>query len=173
MGRFGYDFANNEAQLNAPTVKQGTEAVGATLPEAVEACASALTKLDKEGKTIGFIVSPRATNEEAFMVTQIAKAFSKTVFGTAGYYHTGKVLETMRRMGIPYPYEYEALNTCDLIVVAGADLLGNNHLLGNKVREAMKNGGAKVAVIDPSPVALTRISDVWVKVAPGSDAAFF
>jgi predicted molibdopterin-dependent oxidoreductase YjgC len=173
MGRFGYDFANNEAQLNAPTVKQGTEAVGATLPEAVEACASALTKLDKEGKTIGFIVSPRATNEEAFMVTQIAKAFSKTVFGTAGYYHTGKVLETMCRMGIPYPYEYEALNTCDLIVVAGADLLGNNHLLGNKVREAMKTGGAKVAVIDPSPVALTRISDVWVKVAPGSDAAFF
>ncbi len=173
MGRFGYDFANNEARLTAPTVKQGAEAAAATLAEAVEATASALTKLDKEGKTIGFIVSPRATNEETYLVTQIAKGFSKTVFGTAGYYHTGKVLDTMRRMGIPYPYEYDALNTCDLIVVAGADLLGNNHLLANKVREAMKTTGAKVAVVDPSPVNLTRISDCWVKVAPGSDAAFF
>ncbi len=173
MGRFGYDFANNEAQLAAPTVKQGTEAAGATLAEAVEATASALAKLDKEGKTIGFIVSPRATNEEAYMVTQIARAFSKTAFGTAGYYHTGIVLDTMRRMGIPYPYEYEALKKCDLIVVAGADLLGNNHLLANKVREAVKTAGAKVAVVDPSPVNLTRISDAWVKVAPGSDAAFF
>ncbi len=173
MGRFGYDFANNGAQLTQPTVKQGAEAAGATLAQAVETTASALTKLDKEGKSIGFIVSARATNEEAYMITQIAKNFSKTVFGTAGYYHTGRVLETMRRMGIPYPYEYGALNACDLIVVAGADLVGNNHLLANKVREAVKNTGAKVAVVDPSPVALTRVSDVWVKVAPGSDAAFF
>ncbi len=173
MGRFGYDFANNEAQIATPIVKQGTETAGATLAEAVEATASALVKLDREGKTIGFIVSPRATNEEAYMMTQIAKAFSKTAFGSAGYYHTGRVLETMRRMGIPYPYEYEALNKCDLIVVAGADLLGNNHVLANKVREAMKQTGARVAVVDPSPIALTRISDVWVKVAPGSDAVFF
>ena len=173
MGRFGYDFANNEAQLAAPTIKQGADAVVATLPEAVEATASALIKLDKEGKTIGFIVSSRATNEEAYMMTQIAKIFSKAILGTAGYYHTGRVLETMRRMGIPYPYEYETLNKCDLIIVAGADLLGNNHLLANKVREAMKNTGAKVAVIDPSPISLTRVSDAWVKVAPGSDAAFF
>ncbi len=173
MGRFGYDFVNNEARLAAPTVRQGSAVSETTLAEAVEATASALTKLDKEGRTIGFIVSPRATNEEAYMVSQIADRFSKTRFGTAGYYHTGRVLETLRRMGIPYPYEYDAIDDCDLVVVAGADLLGNNHLLGNKVREAVKTKGAKVAVIDPSPAALTRACDVWVKVAPGSDALFF
>lgn len=173
MGRFGYDFVNNEARLAAPTVRQGSAMSETTLTEAVEATASALAKLDKEGKTIGFIVSPRATNEETYMVSQIADRFSKTRFGTAGYYHTGRVLETLRRMGIPYPYEYDAIDDCDLVVVAGADLLGNNHLLGNKVREVVKTKGAKVAVIDPSPAALTRACDVWVKVAPGSDALFF
>ncbi len=173
MGRFGYDFANNEARLSVPTVRQGAGASEATLAEAVEATASALEKLDKEGKTIGFIVSPRATNEEAYMISQIAGRFSKVRFGTAGYYHTGRVLETLRRMGIPYPYEYDAINNCDLVVVAGADLLGNNHLLANKVREVAKNKGAKVAIIDPSPTSLTRACDVWVKLAPGSDAPFF
>ena len=103
MGRFGYDFANNEARLAAPAVKQGADNAEATLAEAVEATASALSTTDKEGKTIGFVVSPRATNEEAYMITQIAKNFSKTIFGSAGYYHTGKVLETLRRMGIPVP----------------------------------------------------------------------
>ncbi|MDD3845302.1 MAG: 2Fe-2S iron-sulfur cluster-binding protein [Syntrophorhabdaceae bacterium] len=173
MGRFGYDFANNEARLAAPTVKEGAQAVETTLAEAVEATASALTKLDKEGKAIGFVVSSRATNEEAYMISQIGKRFSKSQFGTAGYYHTGKVLETLRRMGIRYPYEYDALSKCDLVVVAGGDLLGNNHLLGNKVREAVKGRGARVAVIDPSATSLTRVSDVWVKVAPGTDALFF
>ncbi len=173
MGRFGYDFANHEAKLTAPAVKQGAETARSTLAEAVEATALALTKLDKEGKSIGFVVSPRATNEEAYMISQIAKKFSKSALGTAGYYHTGKVLETLRGMGIPYPYEYDAINKCDLVVVAGADLLGNNHLLANKVREAVKNNGTKVAVIDPSPTSLTRACDVWAKVAPGTDAPFF
>ncbi len=31
-----------------------------------------LRKLDSEGKGIGFVVSPRATNEEIFMIKEIA-----------------------------------------------------------------------------------------------------
>ncbi len=173
MGRFGYDFANNEAKLAVPAVRQGAEMAESTLAEAVEATAVALMKLDGEGKAIGFIVSPRATNEEAYMISQIAGKFSKTVFGTAGYYHTGKVLDVLHRAGVPYPYSYENINACDLVVVAGADLLGNNHLLGNKVREAVKRNGTRVVVIDPSPTSLTTSCDVWLKVAPGADASLF
>ncbi|MHB8109586.1 MAG: molybdopterin-dependent oxidoreductase, partial [Syntrophorhabdaceae bacterium] len=173
MGRFGYDFANNDAQLKVPQIKQDSEMTASTLAEAVEGTASALTRVDKEGKAIGFIVSPRATNEEAYMISQIAKTFSKPVVGTSGYYHTGKVLKALRDSGIPYPYAYGELNKCDLIVVAGADLLGNNHLLANKVRDAIKNKGAKLAVIDTSPTPLTRIADVWLKVAPKTDAVLF
>ena len=62
---------------------------------------------------------------------------------------------------------------CDLVVTVGADLLANNHLLGNKVREAVKKSGSKVAVIDPSPAPLTRIADVWLKPAPKSDGFLF
>lgn len=171
MGRFGYDFSNNDGRVKTPSIKEKGNSLECSMGDAVEAAASAFEKLDKEGKGIGFVVSPRATNEEAYIISQIAGRFSKSTTGTAGCYHTGKVLDVFNRMGLSYRYNYDDLKKCDLIVAAGADLLANNHLLANKVREAVKLGGARLAVIDPSPTALTRTADAWLKVAPGKDAS--
>lgn len=171
MGRFGYDFSNHDGRIKVPSIKEKGNSRECSMGEAVEAVASAFEKLDKEGKGIGFVVSPRATNEEAYMISQIAGRFSKGTTGTAGCYHTGKVLDAFGRMGLSYPYNYDDLKKCDLIVVAGADLLANNHLFADKVREAVKLSGARVAVVDPSPTALTRTADVWLKVTPGEDAS--
>ncbi|MBA4390891.1 MAG: hypothetical protein C0399_08120 [Syntrophus sp. (in: bacteria)] len=173
MGRFGYDFANHDARVKTPAIRDNGTMRTCELTEAVETTAAALTRMTKEGKRSGFIVSPRATNEEITMVLQIARCFPMSVIGTTGQYHTGKILNSFRQMGIPYSYEYDNLSTCDLVVVAGADLLANNHLLANKVREAVKLNGAKVAVIDPSPTALTEIADVWLKTTPGTDTFLF
>jgi predicted molibdopterin-dependent oxidoreductase YjgC len=52
-------------------------------------------------------------------------------------------------------------------------LLSNNHVLGDRVREAVKARGAKIIVVDPSPTALTEIADLHVKVKPGRDAFLF
>jgi NADH-quinone oxidoreductase subunit G len=173
MGRFGYDFANHEARLTAPSITENGNVSPCRVDQAADATAAAMSKLVKQGKPIGFIVSSRATNEEVSMLAEIAGCFPMSVIGTAAEYHTGKVMNAFREMGIPYGFDYDALTECDLIVVAGADLVANNHLLGNKVREAVKRSGAKVAVIDPSPTAVARIADVWLKVAPGTDATLF
>ncbi|HEY3278838.1 MAG TPA: molybdopterin-dependent oxidoreductase [Syntrophorhabdaceae bacterium] len=173
MGRFGYDFANNPALLKEAVIKEEGVAKTVSLQESVEAVAAGLSRLLKQGKPAGFIVSPRATNEEISMISQIAGCFPMSTIGTSGNYHTGKVRDVMDRMGIPPVYNYEDLAGCDLVIAAGADLLGNNHLLGNRVREAVKKNGSRVAVIDPSPTALTRIADSWLNITPGSDALLF
>jgi predicted molibdopterin-dependent oxidoreductase YjgC len=173
MGRFGYDFANHESVLKTPALKEGGTMRPATLEEAVDATAAALAKLGKEGKGTGFIVSPRATNEEIALLSQIAATLPSATMATTGFSHTGKALPALEEAGIPLVYDYDEMLGCDLVITAGADLLANNHLLGNKVREAVKKGGAKVAVIDPSPAPLTRIADVWLKVAPKTDGFLF
>ncbi len=173
MGRFGYDFANHEGRIQVPSIKEGGSSRVCEVDEAVEATAKGLTELDKKGKTIGFLLSPRATNQEIYLITQISRLFKNTVSATPGHYHTGKVVGAMKGMGIPCLYDYDGLISCDLVVVAGAALLANNHLLADKVREAIKRSGTKVAVIDPSPVPLTRVADVWLKVAPGKDNLLF
>ena len=170
LGRFGYDFVNHPARITEP-ISKGTSV------DSVRGCGtsptSALRKLDSEGKGIGFVVSPRATNEEIFMIKEIAGRFKKASLSTSGHYHTGKVRNTFRRMGISPNYEYDNLVDADLILIAGANLLSNNHVLGDKVREAVKLRGAKVIVVDPSPTALTAIADLHVKVKPGRDAFLF
>ena len=173
MGRFGYDFANHQARIASPSLTENGNAKTCDLTEAVKAVAAGLARLIKAGKRTGFIVSPRATNEEIEMVLQIAGCFPMNVTASAAKYHTGKIMAGLNQAGIPQSYQYEDLLTCDLVIVAGADLLANNHLLGDKVREAVKKNGARIAVIDPLPASLTRIADVWLKPAPGTDAFLF
>ena len=74
---------------------------------------------------------------------------------------------------MPYSYDYDDLKKCDLIIVAGANLLSNNHLLANKVREAFKLNGARIIVVDPSPTAMSRIADAHLALLPGKDGALF
>ncbi len=170
MGRFGYDFVNHEARLRKTTDSKGAE-LG--LAEAASVAAERLAALDREGKTLGFVVSPRATNEEIFMLKEIAGHFKDVLFATSGFYHTGRVLEAYRLRGLSYPYEYDRLLDADLIIIAGANLLSNNHLLGDKVRETYKLRGSRIMVVDPAPSALSTIADAHLKVLPGSDGTLF
>ncbi len=169
LGRFGYDFVNHEAKLTESSSKNGP--VSPT--DAVTIAYERLTKLDAEGKGIAFVVSPRATNEEVFLIKEIAGRFKKAQVSTSGYHHTGKTKKMFDRMGISPCYDYDKLGEADLIIIAGANLLSNNHVLGDRVRAAVKLHGAKIIVVDPSPTALTAIADVHVKVQPGRDAFLF
>jgi predicted molibdopterin-dependent oxidoreductase YjgC len=173
LGRFGYDFVNHEAKLKEASVRSNGTQKPCTIDKAVQITAESLGKLDAAGKGVGFIVSSRATNEEICLTAEISGLLKKSVVASPAAYHTGKVFSVFKEMGVPLSYEYDDLKNCDLIIVAGASLLANNHLLANKVREAFKLNGSRIIVIDPTPTALTRIADVHLAVKPGQDAALF
>ena len=151
MGRFGYDFANHEARIRqdwrGDTHQIETSARGvspqplSTLQEAASVAAERLAALDRQEKTIGFVVSPRATNEEIFLLKEIAGRLRHALLASSAFYHTGRVLDAYRRRGLSYPYEYDRLLDADLIIIAGANLLSNNHVLGNRVRDAVQAAG--------------------------------
>ena len=169
MGRFGYDFCNHEARLKAASSKGGP----LRPKEAVSMAIARLSSLDREGKGIGFVVGSRATNEEVFLVKEIAGRFKKASLSTPASYHTGRVAEALRLRSIPPSYDYDRLLGADLVIIAGANLLSNNHVLGNRVRGACKLRGARIMVVDPAPTGLTAIADAHLRVSPGSDAALF
>ena len=172
-GRFGYDFANHEARLTEPFQRIDGEKKRVEREEALKITAENLQRLSGEGKGIGFIVSPRATNEEIFLISRIAALFKNGRVASSASYHTGKAAAAFRQMGISPVYRYDRIRTCKTIIVAGADLLVNNHLLANKVREAVKLNGARVIVVDPLPSALAGIADAHLKITPGQDAEVF
>ena len=172
-GRFGYDFIDHPSRLTKPSLAVDGGKKTLEWEEAVKIAADNLLRLSAEGKEIGFIVSPRVTNEELFLLSRIAGLCSKATVATSAFYHTGKVAAAFRKRGMRFASGYDSLTGCDLIIVAGADLLINNHLLANRVRETVKAEGARVIVIDPLPASLARIADAHVHVAPGQDALLF
>ncbi|MCX5822914.1 MAG: molybdopterin-dependent oxidoreductase, partial [Deltaproteobacteria bacterium] len=172
-GRFGYDFANHEARLTEPFQRIEGEKKRVEREEALKITAENLQRLSAEGKGIGFIVSPRATNEEIFLISRIAALFKNGRVASSASYHTGKVSAAFRQMGISPVYRYDTIRTCKTIIVAGADLLINNHLLANKVREAVRLNGARIIVVDPLPCSLSGIADAHLKITPGQDAEVF
>jgi predicted molibdopterin-dependent oxidoreductase YjgC len=173
MGRFGYDFVNHEARVTGASVRTNGTTRACTFDESVDLAADSLRRLDDAQKGVGFLVSARATNEEMYLIKEIAGLLKKGFVASPAYYHTTKVFSLYKDMGMVYPYAYDDLIKCDLIIIAGANLLSNNHLLANKVREAFKLNGARVIVVDPSPTALTRIADAHLALLPGRDGTLF
>ncbi len=172
-GRFGYDFVNNEARIKEPYLNKDGAKTGIDTHEAIRLTAENLKRLSAEGKGIGFLVSARATNEEIVLISKIASLFNNALVASPAYYHTAKVTDAFKRMGISPVYDYERIQGCQTIIVAGADLLLNNHVLANKIRDAVKLHGARIVVIDPLPSSLARIADAHLKVTPGQDADVF
>ena len=172
-GRFGYDFIDHPSRLREPTLAVNGRKETLTWEEALTVAAEKLQRISAAGKGIGFIVSPRVTNEELFLISEIAGRCARTAVASSAFHHTGKVAAAFRKRGMGLNGKYDGLAGCDLIIVAGADLLINNHLLANKVREIVKREGARVIVVDPLPAALARIADAHVQVTPGQDAPLF
>ena len=172
-GRFGYDFIDHPSRLTRPTMMANGDKKALEWEDAVKVAADNLQRLSAAGKGLGFIVSPRVTNEELFLICRIAGLFKGSRVASSAFYHTGKAAAAFRKMEIGFPGGYDRLSGCELIIVAGADLLVNNHLLANKVRETVKTKGARVIVIDPLPASLTRIADAHLQPAPGQDASLF
>ncbi|MDP1990231.1 MAG: molybdopterin-dependent oxidoreductase, partial [Syntrophales bacterium] len=172
-GRFGYDFHNHPSRLTRPFMTAGGEKKALEWDAAVQTAADRLQGLATEGKGVGFLVSSRVTNEELFLLSQIARLFKGARVASPAFYHTGKVAAVFEKRGIGFDGGQERLSDCDVILVAGADLLVNNHLLANKVREAVITKGARVIVIDPLPASLGRIADAHLQPLPGQDALVF
>jgi len=135
--------------------------------------ADSLSRLANADKGVGFLVSPRATNEEIYLIREIAARLKKSFVASPAAHHTGPVLGLMKEMGLPATREYDDLKKCDLIIVVGANLLSNNHVLANKVREAFKLNGSRVIVVDPSPNGVAKIADLHLAIRPGHDALLF
>lgn len=171
-GRFGYDFVNDERRISAPYLRIYEEKRSLSFDEARTYLVERLKNIEKEGGTIGFLVSPRVTNEEIYLISKIASSFKNSVLSSSAFIQ-GDIIRALEERGFSLRYEYEEILDHDLVIAMGSDFIIENHLLGNKIREAVKKRGSKIIVLDPFPSSLSRIADLWVKVDPGTEGIFF
>lgn len=151
-GRFGYDFMNSVQRETEAHITVGGEAKKAGVAEAVEYAAEKLKALPAE--SIAFVVSPRLTNEEAFLVKKLAeKAGTSNIFST----ETDDIMPEAT---------YEDVENSDAITVLNINLTESNPILGLAVRVAARKGEAPLFAFYPSTTALKRVAKEMITGTP-------
>ena len=168
-GRFGHNFVNHEERIRTPLIryKKGGKLIPATWDEAIRHVAQKLDAIaDAHGpNAIGVVGSPRITNESNYVLYK----FASELVGTENYTATEafNLKPFFDNLG-------GSLATHDDIRHAGAILLIGGEpeelqpLTAKQVRQAVRNGGAKLTVINSVRIRLTEQASQFIHIRPGS-----
>ena len=172
-GRFGHPFVNHEDRIRTPLIryKKGGKLIPATWDDAIRQVAHRLDAIaDEHGRNaIGIIGSPRLTNESLFTLRKFATELVGTENYTAAdafslksfFAHLGGQLATHRD-----------IRYAKTILLIGGEPEELQPLTGRQIRQAVRNGGARLIIVNSVPIRLREQAAQFVHVRPNTEDAF-
>jgi NADH-quinone oxidoreductase subunit G len=172
-GRFGHPFVNHEDRIRTPLIRyrKGGKLIPATWDEAIRHVAQ---KLDATADThgpnaIGVVGSPRLTNESNYLLYKFARELVGTENYTAAEAFNLKTF--FDNLGGPLATHHDIRHAGSILLIGG-EPEELQPLTAKQVRQAVRNGGAKLTVINSVPIRLTEQASRFIHIRPGSlDAA--
>src|SRR5271170_4348720 len=191
-GRYGFDYARHPQRLTVPLIRRDDAPKRAdfvmdpnnvlqvfreaTWDEALDLAGSALAKIrDTHGKkSLAGFGSAKGSNEEAYLFQKLVR----TGFGSNNVDHCTRLchassvaalLECINSGAVSAPFS--AALDAETIIVIGANPTVNHPVAATFIKNAVKQHGAKLIVIDPRHQALSRHAHRHLAFKPGSDVA--
>jgi NADH-quinone oxidoreductase subunit G len=171
-GRFGHPFINHESRIRTPLIRyqKGGKLIPATWDEAIRHVAERLDNVaDEHGRnSIGVVGSPRLTNEALYVL----RKFATELVGTANYTTTDlySLRTFFNNLSAPLA-THRDIRYAKTIVLIGGDPGELQPLTGKQIRQAARNGGATVVLVNSAPIRLREQSKVFLHVRPGTEDA--
>ncbi|MCU1264156.1 MAG: putative anaerobic dehydrogenase [Acidobacteria bacterium] len=171
-GRFGHPFVNHEARIRTPMIryKKGGKLIPATWDDAIRHVASKLDSIaNKHGRnSIGIVGSPRLTNEALYLL----KKFATDLIGTDNYAVTDSVNLTpfFANLGAPLA-THRDIRYAKTIVLIGGEPEELQPLTGKQIRQAVRNGGARLIIFNSVPIRLREQASQFIHIRPGAEEA--
>ncbi|HEX8118263.1 MAG TPA: molybdopterin-dependent oxidoreductase, partial [Pyrinomonadaceae bacterium] len=171
-GRFAHPFVNHEERLRTPLVryKKGGRLVPATWEEAVRFAAERLKAVvdASGGPSVGVVGSPRLTNESNWALLK----FAREVLGTDKYTATEafSLVPFFRNLSAPLA-THRDIRHAKTILLIGGEPEELQPLTGRAIRQAVRNGGAKLVIVNSTPIRLKQQAALFLHVLPGSEDA--
>jgi formate dehydrogenase major subunit len=191
-GRFGFDYIHHPHRLMRPLVrlpnvpKHAQDQVDpanpwthfreATWEEALDRAAAGLARIrESEGpKGLAGFGSAKGSNEEAYLFQKLVR----TGFGSNNVDHCTRLchassvaalMEGLNSGAVTAPFS--AALDAEVIIVIGANPTVNHPVAATFIKNAVKQRGAKLIVIDPRLQSLSRHALHHLAFKPGSDVA--
>jgi formate dehydrogenase major subunit len=191
-GRFGFDYVRHPHRLTRPLIRRAdapkhaqdrvdpadpwTHFREASWDEALDAAAGGLRRIrDEHGpKALAGFGSAKGSNEEAYLFQKLVR----TGFGSNNVDHCTRLchassvaalMEGLNSGAVTAPFS--AALDAEVIVVIGANPTANHPVAATFIKNAVRDRGAKLVVIDPRRQALSRLAHRHLAFKPGSDVA--
>ena len=172
-GRFGHPFVNHEDRIRTPLIRyqKGGRLIPATWDEAIQHVARKLDAVvEANGQnSLAIVGSPRLTNEALYTL----RKFATELVGTENYTTTDafSLNPFFENLGGPLA-THDDIRHASTILLLGGEPEELQPLTGKQVRQAVRNSGAKLIVVNSVPIRLVEQSSQFVHVNAGSlDAA--
>ncbi|MDX6693133.1 MAG: NADH-quinone oxidoreductase subunit [Blastocatellia bacterium] len=171
-GRFGHPFVNHEERLRTPMIryKKGGKLIPATWDEAIRFTAERLDRVaEAHGPTsIGVVGSPRLTNESLYSLHK----FATEVVGTENYAVADafSLQPFFEALGGELATHRDIRNA-KTIVLIGGEPEELQPLTGKQIRQAVRNGGAKLIIINSREIRLRQQAAQFLHIRPGAEDA--
>ena len=171
-GRFAHPFVNHEERIKTPLIryKKGGRLVPATWDEAIHRVAegfhAALGAYGAGG--VGVVGSPRLTNEANWALLR----FAREVFKTENYAATEafSLAPFFQNLGAPIA-THKDIRHAKTIILIGGEPEELQPLTGRQIRQAVRNGGARLVVFNSTPIRLKEQAAQFVHINRGSEDA--
>jgi NADH-quinone oxidoreductase subunit G len=171
-GRFGHPFINHEARIRTPMIryKKGGKLIPATWDEAIRHVAERLDAVAEEHgrNAVGVVGSPRLTNE----ALHVLHKFTTELVGTENYTTTDafSLRSFFQHLGGPLA-THRDIRYAKTIVLIGGDPSELQPLTGKQIRQAVRNGGSTLVLINSAPIRLREQAKIFLHIRPKSEDA--
>jgi len=143
--RFSYEALNGEERLTAPMIKQGGEWKEVDWQTALEYVANGLKNIQRDhgASSIGALVSPHSTVEEAYLTGQLLRAL-----GSDNIDARLRRAEFVAGEGVQWlGTSIASLSTPQRVLVVGSNLRKDHPLFAQRIRQAARQGGQVNAIV--------------------------
>jgi NADH-quinone oxidoreductase subunit G len=169
-GRFGHPFVNHERRIRTPLIryKQGGKLIPATWDEAIRFAAQKLDAVVAEhgSNTLGVIGSPRLTNEALYCLRKFATEVVETEnYAVADAFSLKSFFENL---GGPLA-THQDIRNAKTIVLIGGEPEELQPLTGKQIRQAVRNGGARLILVNSVPIRLSEQAAQFIHIRPGTE----
>ncbi|HYP71093.1 MAG TPA: NADH-quinone oxidoreductase subunit NuoG [Variovorax sp.] len=154
--RFSYEALNGPERLTQPMLKQGGQWQQVDWQTALEYVANGLKqiKADHGADKIGTLASPHSTLEELFLAAQLTRAL-----GSDNIDHRLRRAAFDSAPGVRWlGTSIASLSTLQRVLVVGSNLRKDHPLFAQRIRQAVRKGGALNAITSK---ALLADADAW------------
>ena len=172
-GRFGHPFVNHADRIRTPLIRyqKGGRLIPATWDDAIQHTARKLDAVVEANgpNSLAIVGSPRLTNEALFTL----RKFATELVGTENYTATDafSLRPFFENLGAPLATHNDIRHAATILLIGG-EPEELQPLTGKQVRQAVRNSGAKLIVINSVPIRLVEQSSQFIHVNQGSlDAA--